>query len=179
MPATPETAPYGNLDHLDDGRWQLRFTRQLGHPLERVWEAITEPDQLARWFPTSIDGERRAGAPLRFEFPEGQAPPMAGRMLAFQPPTLMELQWGPDTIRIELEANDGGTLLRLLDTLEARGKGARDGAGWHVCLASLSAYLEGMSTAREVMGAWHEVHPHYVESFGPEAATIGPPAGLD
>jgi len=36
-----------------------------------------------------------------------------------------------------------------------------------------------MATAREVMGAWHEVHPRNVESFGPEAATIGPHAGLD
>ena len=45
----------------------------------------------------------------------------------------------PDTIRIELEAGGGGTLLRLFDTLEACGRAARDGAGWHVCLASLSA----------------------------------------
>jgi hypothetical protein len=29
------------------------------------------------------------------------------------------------------------------------------------------------------MGAWDEVHPHYLESFGPEAATIGPPEGFE
>jgi hypothetical protein len=29
------------------------------------------------------------------------------------------------------------------------------------------------------MKAWHDVHRHYVESFGPAAATIGPPEGLD
>jgi hypothetical protein len=28
------------------------------------------------------------------------------------------------------------------------------------------------------MDVWHEVHPHYVERFGPEAATIGPPEGM-
>jgi hypothetical protein len=28
------------------------------------------------------------------------------------------------------------------------------------------------------MSAWSAVHPHYVEEFGPEAATIGPPEGM-
>jgi hypothetical protein len=28
------------------------------------------------------------------------------------------------------------------------------------------------------MSRWSQVHPHYVESFGPEAATIGPPEGV-
>ncbi len=27
-----------------------------------------------RWFPTTIDGERRAGAALTYAFPEGRAP---------------------------------------------------------------------------------------------------------
>jgi hypothetical protein len=72
-----------------------------------------------------------------------------------------------------------GTLLTLLDTLEERGKAARDGAGWHVCLDSLEASLRGEDKAREEMSAWHEVHRHYVESFGPEAATLGPPEGME
>jgi hypothetical protein len=29
------------------------------------------------------------------------------------------------------------------------------------------------------MGLWQQVHLHYVEEFGPEAATIGPPEGVD
>jgi hypothetical protein len=29
------------------------------------------------------------------------------------------------------------------------------------------------------MGTWKDVHPEYVESFGAEAATIGPPEGLE
>jgi hypothetical protein len=28
------------------------------------------------------------------------------------------------------------------------------------------------------MDAWRDLQPHYVERFGPEAATIGPPEGL-
>jgi hypothetical protein len=29
------------------------------------------------------------------------------------------------------------------------------------------------------MERWAEVHPHYVESFGPAAASIGPPEGFE
>jgi hypothetical protein len=76
-----------------------------------------------------------------------------------------------------LQPTDGGTTLTLFDTLEDRGKGARDGAGWHTCLDALEAALDGQDNPRDEMSRWNEVHPHYVESFGPEAATIGPPEG--
>ena len=167
---------YGTMHQLDDRRWQLRFTRRLPHPQSKVWRAITEPEHLARWFPTTIEGERAAGAPLRFAFPGGQAPPMDGEMLAYEPESVMELQWGTDVVRIELRQVPAGTELTLLDTFEEHGKAARDGAGWHACLDALEAALDGRSDARVKTDRWAEVHTHYVESFGPEAATIGPPA---
>ena len=33
-----------------DGRPALRFERRLKHSVERVWRAVTEPAELARWF---------------------------------------------------------------------------------------------------------------------------------
>ena len=170
---------YGSLEQTMDGRARLRFTRELDHPVEKVWRAITEPEHLAHWFPTTIEGERAAGAQLRFDFPGGQAPAFEGEMLAFEPPSLMELQWGPDVVRLELRPSGEGTTLTLLDTLEERGKAARDGAGWHTCLDALSEHLAGGADARDSMAAWKDVHPKYVESFGPEAATIGPPEGFE
>jgi uncharacterized protein YndB with AHSA1/START domain len=166
---------YGTVDQLDDGRWQLRFTRRLAHPPEKVWRAVTEPEHLRHWFPTTIEGARCPGARLQFTFPGGEAPPFEGEMLAFEPMSALEFRWGPDVIRIELEPAGDGTTLTLLDTLEERGKAARDGAGWHVCLDSLERHLAGDADARGAMDGWREAHAHYVEAFGPEAATIGPP----
>jgi uncharacterized protein YndB with AHSA1/START domain len=174
-----EQQVYGDLEQLNDGSWRLRFTRHLRHPLEKVWRAITEPEHLAHWFPTTIEGERAPGARLRFSFPGGQAPPFDGEMIAFEPPSLMELRWGTDIVRLELRPVAEGTELTLLDTLDDRGKAARDGAGWHTCLDALEADLLGNEDAREVMNSWDQVHSHYVESFGPEAATIGPPEGFE
>jgi uncharacterized protein YndB with AHSA1/START domain len=170
---------YGSIEQGRDGRWKLRFERRLAHSQEKVWRAITEPEHLEAWFPTTVEGERAAGARLRFSFPGGQAEPMDGVMLAYDPMSLLELQWGPDIIRIELEPISEGTLLTLLDTLEERGKGARDGAGWHTSLDALTAHLDGSAQARSEMDRWKDVHGHYVESFGAEAATIGPPEGFE
>ena len=169
---------YGEIEQVDDGRWRLRFTRTLRHQQTKVWRAVTEPEQLAAWFPCTIEGQRAPGAKLRFAFPEGVAEAIDGEMLAYEPESLIEFRWGPDVVRIELRPVGEGTELTLLDTLEERGKAARDGAGWHTCLNALEATLDGDADSREHMNAWAEVHPHYVESFGPEAATIGPPEGM-
>jgi uncharacterized protein YndB with AHSA1/START domain len=170
---------YGTVEQLDDGRWRLRFTRALDHPPEKVWRAITEPEHLASWFPTTIEGERAPGALLRFSFPGGQAPPFEGEMLAHEPPSLMELRWGTDIVRLELRPAEGGTELTLLDTLDDRGRAARDAAGWHTCIDALAADLGGGPNPRDETSRWSEVHSGYVEAFGPEAATVGPPEGFD
>jgi uncharacterized protein YndB with AHSA1/START domain len=170
---------YGDLEQLDDGRWQLRFTRRLAHPPEKVWRAITEHGHLAHWFPTTIEGDRTAGAALTFAFPDGQWPSFEGEMLAYEPPSLIEFLWGTDVIRMEVAPAAGGSVLTLFDTLEERGKAARDGTGWHACLDGLQAHLDGDPAARENLSRWKELNADYIERFGPEAATIGPPEGHD
>jgi uncharacterized protein YndB with AHSA1/START domain len=169
---------HGKLETTGNGQPRIRFERSFSHPPEKVWRAITEPEHLAQWFPTTIEGERAAGAHLSFDFPEAQAPPFEGEMLVFDPPRLMEMRWGPDTLRFELQPQQSGTRLVLLDTLDELGKAARDGAGWHTCLAALSAHLDGEPDSRAAMDSWGEVHPTYVAEFGPAAATIGPPDGM-
>jgi uncharacterized protein YndB with AHSA1/START domain len=156
---------------------QLRLTRRLAHPPEKVWRAMTEPEHLAAWFPDTIVVERwEVGAPLRFEH-EGGLYAFEGQVLAVTPQRALEFTWGPDTIRLELEPDGEGTRLTLLDTLEAVGKAARDGAGWHVCLDHLEHDLDGTTPPWTTTDRWREVHPGYVQALGPDAATIGPPEG--
>ena len=100
-------------------------------------------------------------------------------MLSYEPLSASEFRWGPDVIRIEVRPVAQGTKLTLLDTLQERGKAARDGAGWHTCLDGLVSHLAGDPSSRDAMSQWRSVHPHYVEQFGREAATIGPPEGFE
>ena len=167
---------FGTLEQIDDGRWQVRFTRRLPHPIEKVWRAVTEPEHLAAWFPCTIDGERRAGAPLTFRFDEPMDP-MHGEMVEFDPPRCMALMWGGDLLSLELREVGDGTELLLTDTLEELGKAARDAAGWHECLERLRHAVAGEPLPFTPGDVWKEVHPQYQERFGPEASTLGPPAG--
>jgi uncharacterized protein YndB with AHSA1/START domain len=159
-----------------DGRWTLRFTRRLAHPREKVWRAVTEPEHLAVWYPQQIVGERRAGAPLRFVSSGGEG--FDGRMLVFDPPAVLEFTWGADLLRIELAADGTGTLLTLIDTFDDLGKAARDAAGWHECLGRLASDLDGARPGPWGQ-PWRQLHQVYASQLGPDAATIGPPAGWE
>jgi uncharacterized protein YndB with AHSA1/START domain len=170
----PASQDYGQLERRD-GRLLLHFTRRLPHPPQKVWRALTEPEHLAAWFPTTIDGERAAGAKLHFRHRDHEAPPIDGEMLAFDPPSLMELRWGEDILRFELEPEGDGTVLALTNTFDEFGKAARDGAGWHACLDQLEYEVGGQTPPGSPADRWRQVHDAYIERFGPEASTIGPP----
>jgi len=158
------------------GRWELRFTRRLPHPPEKVWRALIEPEHLGAWFPTDIEGERAAGATLRFPFREGEGETIEGEMLTYDPPAALEFSWGDEEkLRFDLEPDGDGTVLTFVNTFDRVGKAARDGAGWHACLDLLGYHLDGEQPPWAPGDRWGQVHPSYVERFGPEAATIGAP----
>jgi uncharacterized protein YndB with AHSA1/START domain len=164
----------GTLER-DGQRCVLRYRRVLRQAPGTVWRALTEDSHLAGWFPTTIEGERSAGAPLRFSFREDEAPPMDGEMLAVEAPSLLELRWGDDVLRFELVPEGAGTVLTLTVTFPEYAKAARDGAGWHVCLEQLSYVAGGEELPFDPPDRWRVVHPDYVARLGPAASALGPP----
>jgi uncharacterized protein YndB with AHSA1/START domain len=174
MTNEPLTDEHGTLEEAGDDFWRMRFTRRLAHPPAKVWRALTEPEHLTAWFPTDIEGERKEGAPLHFVFRKGEGDPFDGEMLTYDEPSVLEFTWGPDDrVRFELEADGDGTVLRFVNVFRPLGKAARDSAGWHHCLDNLVHHLDGAPANEK---RWKQVHADYVERFGPEAATMGPPA---
>ncbi|MCU1449074.1 MAG: hypothetical protein JWP02_1244 [Acidimicrobiales bacterium] len=168
---------HGELHQVDD-RWELRFTRVVPHPPEKVWRALTEAEHRKVWFPDTVEGEFAPGATLRFVSDDDAFPPFEGKVLTYDPPRVLEHTWGADIIRFVLEPDDDGTVLTLTDTITEVGKAARDGAGWHECLDWLESHLAAETPTWAPMERWSELHPDYVERFGPEASTIGPPEGM-
>ena len=49
--------------------------------------------------------------------------------------------------------------------------------GWHACLDLLAHEVGGTTAPWTSAERWGEIHSAYVDRFGPEAATIGPPGG--
>src|SRR6266542_3484425 len=146
----------GRLEQRN-GVCELRFSRQLAHPPEKVWRALTEPEHLAAWFPSDIEGERKAGAKLRFVFRD-EGPTLDGEMLVFDPPSLLEFRWGDDTLRFEVQP-DGttGSVLTFVNTFGELGRAARDAAGWHACLDVLEYELDGKDAPWSPKVRWGDV----------------------
>ena len=167
---TKTTERDGRLEQVGD-RWQIRFTRSLAHSPEKVWRAITDPEHRKAWFPdTSIGDFETVGARLQFEYPGGD---FDGEVLAVDRPKLLEIRWGTDILRFELRPDGAGTVLVFSDTITEVGKGARDTAGWHSCIDRLESALDG--TSPDGNPDWKVLNEMYVERFGPEASTMGPP----
>jgi uncharacterized protein YndB with AHSA1/START domain len=154
--------------HTVDGRPTLRFERRLEHPVEKVWQALTEPQQLSKWFPQDIEGDFTAGGRLRFLFREGEWPAFDGEVVEVDPPRVLAYLWGEDVLRFELAPDGDGCLLVFTDTIVDLGKAARDGAGWDVCLGALTSALDGGPAP---VNRWDEFYLGYSDVFGPDAAT--------
>ncbi len=129
---------------LEDGPL-LRLERRYRSPIERVWRAISEPDERARWFPPD--------APL--DVSERDAP------------RLLVGSWFGDELRFELRPDGDGCALVFTHAFADRDSAARTGAGWDRCFARIDALLAGrpMSEA-ESLELWPEVHERYAESYG-------------
>jgi uncharacterized protein YndB with AHSA1/START domain len=161
----------GKLIEAEGGKVGVRFERRLSHPIERVWKAITDPDDLAAWFPDTIEGSFGPDAEVRFpKFVEMDLP-ATGKVTEFDPPRLLAYTWGPSELRFELEPDGNGCRLVFTDTLP-REETAKNAAGWEVCLAHLEATLAGQKTER-AEEEWVELHEHYAAEFG-----VDPEVGL-
>jgi uncharacterized protein YndB with AHSA1/START domain len=135
---------HGTYETVDD-RPALRFERRLAHPIEAVWRAVTDPSELAHWFPAQVTVDLRTGGRMSFAFPDEALPPSDGEVTELDPPRRFAFSWGDEPLRFELEpaAGGDGCVLRFTHLLSSRDQAARDAAGWHVCFEALDRLLAG------------------------------------
>ena len=154
-------------------RTGLRFVRRFDHPVERVWSAITESEDLRAWLPCDIVGERRAGAEIRLPFWPAQVekyeidePVLTGRIEVWDPPRLFQWTWGGDVLRFEVEPEgESSTVLRFTTWLETADPESTvsTAAGYHICFQVLRTWLDtGTATPlAEADGLVAELEPAY------------------
>jgi uncharacterized protein YndB with AHSA1/START domain len=162
---TSTTERDGTLIQLDGDRVGVRFERRLAHTPERVWRAITEPGELAAWFPDTIEGEFSPGAEVRFPKFEELGLPAIGKVTEFDPPRLLAFSWGTSVLQFELEPDGDGCRLVFMDSLP-REESAKNAAGWEVCLERLEARLAGGQPEQRPDDHWSELHDYYADTFG-------------
>jgi uncharacterized protein YndB with AHSA1/START domain len=148
------------------GRPTLSFERRLAHPVEKVWAAVTEPEELAHWFPATVTVDLRVGGAMTFDFGYG-GEPSPGEVTELDPPRVFAFVWGAgDQLRFELEPAGDGTLLRFSHEIGDQREAARGAAGWHVCLDTLEQRLAGEHAGRPNTGPTPEWEAHYEEYAG-------------
>jgi uncharacterized protein YndB with AHSA1/START domain len=149
----------------EHGQSVLRFQRRLAHPADKVWRAITQPADLAHWFPTKVGIDLRIGGKLRFVFARGEGPTMEGEILELDPPRVLAYSWGDSVLRFELLPEPDGCTLVFTHTFADRPAAASFAAGWSICLDQLEALLDG-SPGEAVSPPWQDMHEGYVDRFG-------------
>jgi uncharacterized protein YndB with AHSA1/START domain len=144
-------------------RGEVRLTRLLPGPIERVWAYLTDPAKRARWFAGGIT-ELRAGGKAEFamhhvNLAPGETPPekykhvhdpgvkFEGRVLRCEPPRLLVFTFGGDDSEVTFELTPEGRQVLLVLTHRAKGEDLPEmnnfSTGWHTHLTMLVALLEG------------------------------------
>jgi uncharacterized protein YndB with AHSA1/START domain len=146
----------GIVERAPDGSTQIRFVRRLPHPVDRVWEALTDPAELHRWWgDTDLELAEGGRFALRWRNtdPDGNAATLDGAITKLDPPRSLEItaDWGmtgspglgsPTTLTWELEPDGDHTLLHFTNTV-AGPADPRTAAGWHLHLDALAVVLAG------------------------------------
>jgi uncharacterized protein YndB with AHSA1/START domain len=152
-------------------RATLRFERRLAHPPEKVWKAITDPAELAHWFPATVETELEVGAAIRFRFEDQPYADTHGEIVELDPPRSLAYSWDEDMLRWEIVPDDVGCRLYFTHTFGGskvwgdRLAAPRHAAGWEGCFDLLSARLDGRATEWS-MDRWFDLYEIYVEEFG-------------
>jgi uncharacterized protein YndB with AHSA1/START domain len=104
----------------------VEVTREvvLEAPVEEVWSALTEAEQLERWFANEVELELEPGGEGVFRWADGEERHAVVEIV--EPERRFEFTWDDSRVCIELETVPAGTRVLVRETL---------GAGWATALA--------------------------------------------
>src|SRR5581483_8559683 len=155
----------------DGDTWTLVLVRELRHPPAMVWEALTDPAQLAEWAPFDADRRLVQGEKVKLTTVGApQAPPHETVVKRAKPNEVLELDWGGGDLRWELAPLGSGTRLILYAHIN-RNYIAWGAAGWHVCLDVLDRLLAndpiGRIAGPDAMkfDGWQRLSAEYTKQF--------------
>ncbi len=122
----------------------------INAPRERVWQAISVPEQIAAWFAPGITFKNENN--IISILMDGQYVDVAW-VEVVEPPRQFTTRGLPDKListTYLLEEENGGTRFTVIESgleslpAEDRAKHLeQDSAGWELALANLNAYIEG------------------------------------
>jgi uncharacterized protein YndB with AHSA1/START domain len=160
----------------DDDKWTLILVRELRHPPEKVWQALTDPAHLREWAPFVTDGSLGAVGTVKLTW-VGTSTTVETRVTRADAPKVLEYT----DIRWELEPLGSGTRLTLWHNISRRFI-AWGAAGWHIAFDVMDQLLSGtpigpLSGAEAMKSAgWQRLVAEYAKQFGSQPPNWPPKA---
>jgi uncharacterized protein YndB with AHSA1/START domain len=167
-------------------KWTLILVRELRHPPEKIWQALTDPAHLREWAPFDADGNLgTVGTTVKLTTVGAPTPYVSETTVRrADAPKALEYKWGGFDMRWELEALGGGTRLTLWTNIGHRFI-AMGAAGWHICFDVLDHLLSGTPIGRIVgpeamkFGGWQRLNAEYAKQFGIDTPNWPPKAAQE
>jgi uncharacterized protein YndB with AHSA1/START domain len=171
----------GTLTRTDAG-YALRFQRELAHPVEKVWAALTQPEHMRGWLSDEAEVDLRVGGTVVFHDHQN-----FGNITALEERKTLAFEWkGADwdggIVTWELSPIPSGTRLVLTHEMPAMSDeeaeqfrkdhpGLPEGwepvsstlAGWHEIVDRLDRALRGEANESFDVrrSRWAELNEHY------------------
>lgn len=147
----------GKILKEKDG-FKVVFERVFSHPIEKVWNAITNPEELKFWF-TDIEMDFRPGGIITFQFRDKGKTKSYGEIVAIEPPNRFVWTWEGELAVWELTAVDERTTRLIFAYSKLTADYAVNApAGFHDLLDLLEERLDGSE----------RILPFGAEDYGPE-----------
>jgi uncharacterized protein YndB with AHSA1/START domain len=177
MATYPNTTTANGTVEQIDGRYVLRYERHLPHSMDRVWAALTEPDQLEMWLARAeIDLVQGGRVVLRWlnTDTEGNYAVARGTITQLEPPQLLEIDTDiHGLLRWQLRSDGDGCALTFSSTVALAEEWLPIVlAGWHAHLDFLADALEGRAVdwPNWPRDHWEELHAEYAARLGSNGA---------
>ena len=149
--ATPHSSRAGTVTFEGDYA-TITFERRIRHPIQVVWEALTESEHLARWYMTRARLDARPGGSIDYWSGPAQYH-VTGKILTWLPPRVFEHEWNVEPrkelpkgeksiVRWELTPDDDGTILRIAHKRLTRPTAIGFTSGIHAFLDRLEDELD-------------------------------------
>lgn len=126
--------------------FRVRFERTFAHSIDKVWEAITDPEKLKYWF-TDIELELRPGGKLTVHFRDAAKTASYGQIVVVDKPRRFVWTWETEQADWEL-FSEGPVKCRVVLTYSKLTPqfAEKAPAGFHLLLDRLTLALDGSKT---------------------------------
>ena len=147
-PSTPpRTLPaglWGTIGLGGSGDPVVSFDRMYAAEPADLWDAVTNPDRLARWF-APVEGDLVEGGSFTLRFDDGDVPDC--RIVRCEAPRSIAWEWrheaGLSLVEVEILPEGARSRLRLTHTRLSSTDAAGYAAGWDVYLRRLDDTFAG------------------------------------